>query len=206
MPARCSMQWTTCTAPGHCCSHWLYRSSWINRLRSWPVQLCSLVSMMRWWPVHLVVRLLSHSASIWCLDNIGRPSTKNQSECIYLGQYRSKSIFRTVYMYVKLFHEISNFELHVVQLGKLRQKRTNLMPCKTICMQSKIIRSNRVDSPFLQAMAPKVFQNSQWLPLVAEQEDCQWNKLERHLQPFCSLKETLMDSRNKPSCKTSGTM
>ena len=53
---------------------------------------------------------------------------------------------------------------------------------------------NGVDSPFLQAMAPKVFQNSQWLPLVAEQEDCQWNKLERHLQPFCSLKETLMDS------------
>ena len=35
-----------CTAPGKSCSHWLYRSSWINRLRSWPVQLCSLVSMM----------------------------------------------------------------------------------------------------------------------------------------------------------------
>ena len=35
-----------CTAPGKCCSHWLCRSSWINRLRSWPVQLCSLVSMM----------------------------------------------------------------------------------------------------------------------------------------------------------------
>ena len=35
-----------CTAPGKCCSHWLYRGSWINRLRSWPVQLRSLVSMM----------------------------------------------------------------------------------------------------------------------------------------------------------------
>ena len=142
-----------CTAPGKCCSHWLYRSSWINRLRSWPVQLCSLV----WWPVHLVVRLLSHSPSIWCIDNIARPSTKNQSECIYLGQYRPKLIFRNgVYVYqivacesirfssalvssaeknggreattgntsavrrlVKLFHEISNFELHVVQWGKL---------------------------------------------------------------------------------------
>ena len=66
------------------------------------------------------------------------------------------------------------------------------------CMYvEQIIRSNGVDSPFLQAMAPKVFQNSQWLPLVAEQEDCQWNKLERHLQPFCSLKETLMDSPKK---------
>ena len=88
-------------------------------LIGWEVGKYSYVALYRWWPVHLVVRLLSHSPSIWCLDNVGRPSTKNQWECIYLGQYRPKSILRTVYMYVKLFHEISNFELHVVQWGKL---------------------------------------------------------------------------------------
>ena len=103
-----------CTAPGKCCSHWLYRSSWINRLRSWPVllQLCSLVSMMA---CTFSCSTLSHSPSIWYLDNI---LTKTQSESINLGQYRPKLIFRTVYMYVKLFHEISKFELHVVQWGK----------------------------------------------------------------------------------------
>ena len=101
-----------CTAPSKCCSHWLYRSSWINRMRSWPVRLCSLVSMMA---CTFSCSTLSHSPSIWYLDNI---LTKNQSESINLGQYRPKLIFRTVYMYVKLFHEISNFELHVVQWGK----------------------------------------------------------------------------------------
>ena len=76
------------------------------------------------------------------------------------------------------------------------------------CMHAEqIIRSNGVDSPFLQAMVPKVFQNSQWLPLVAEQEDCRWNKLELRLQPFCGLKEILMDRpKKKTSCKTSNTV
>lgn len=65
--------WTTCTAPSHSCSHWLYRTSWINQLRSWPVQLCSLVSMMA---CTISRSTLNHSPSIWCLGNIGWPSTK----------------------------------------------------------------------------------------------------------------------------------
>lgn len=83
-------------------------------------------------------------------------------------------------------------------MGKALDKSAQIRCLEKLYQYAKqIIRSNRVYSPFLQAMAPKVFQNSQWLPLVAEQEDCQWNKLERHLQPFCSLKETLMDSPQK---------
>ena len=91
-------------------------------------------------------------------------------------------------------------------MGKALEKMHKFDALQNCMYVEQIIRSNWVDSPFLQATAPKVFQNSQWLPLVAEQEDCQWNKLERHLQPFCSLKETLMDSPKKPSCKTSNTM
>ena len=128
-------------------------------LIGWEVGQYSYVALYRWWPVHLVVRLLSHnSSSIWSLDNICRPSTKNQSECFILlanigpSQFAHRCIHvckivacesirfssalvspaeknggreattgntSAVRRLVKLFHEVFNFELHVVQWGKL---------------------------------------------------------------------------------------